>query len=196
MFIQVMQGRIADAEHLRRQVDRWRSELKPGARGYLGATSGVTSDGRAVTLVRFESEDAARANAARPEQGAWWAETAKAFDGDVTFHDCNETDSALGGGSNDAGFVQVLQGRAKNQKDMRKLLPTVEKQLHDVRPDILGITIGWHGDGRFTQAVYFKSEKAARDGESAKGNEELREQFMSNLDGQPVFFDLTAPDLD
>ncbi len=179
MFIQVMQGRIADAEHLKRQVDRWRSELKPGARGYLGATSGVTSDGRAIT-----------------EQGAWWAETAKAFDGDVTFHDCKETDSALGGGSNDAGFVQVVQGRAKNEKDMRKLLPTLEKQLSEIRPEILGITVGWHGDGRFTQAVYFTSEKAARAGETATGNEKLREQFMSNIDGQPVFFDLTEPDLD
>ena len=196
MFIQVMQGRIADAEHLRRQVDRWRSELKPGARGYLGATSGVTSDGRAITLVRFESEDAARANAARPEQSAWWAETAKAFDGDVTFHDCKETDSVAGGGSNDARFVQVVQGRAKNQKDMRKLLPTLEQRLREVRPEILGITIGWHGDGRFTQAVYFTSEEAARAGESATGNEQLREQYVSNIDGQPVFFDLTAPDLD
>src|SRR5258706_13112939 len=98
MFIQVMQGRIADAEHLKRQVDRWRSELKPGARGYLGATSGVTSDGRAITLVRFESEAAARANAARPEQGARWAETAKAFDAKVPFHASNESVTPLGGG--------------------------------------------------------------------------------------------------
>ena len=76
------------------------------------------------------------------------------------------------------------------------MLPTVEKELHAARPDILGITIGWHGDGRFTQAVYFTSQEAARAGESAKGNEELREQFMSNIDGTPVFFDLTEPDLD
>ena len=91
----------------------------------------------------------------------------------------------------------MLQGHAKNEKDMRKMLPTVEKELHTARPDILGITIGWHGDGRFTQAVYFTSQEAARAGEEhEKGNEELREQFMSNIDGTPVFFDLTEPDLD
>ena len=79
---------------------------------------------------------------------------------------------------------------------MRKLLPTLEQQLHEIRPEILGITVGWHGDGRFTQAVYFASEKAARDGESATGNEKLRAQYISNIDGEPQFFDLTAPDLD
>ena len=34
---------------------------------------------------RFESEEAAQANSDRPEQGAWWAETAKVFDGEATF---------------------------------------------------------------------------------------------------------------
>ena len=96
MFIQVIQGDVRDADQLHRQLERWRTEIKPGARGYLGSTGGVTADGRGITLVRFESEAAARANSERPEQGAWWNEAVKAFDGEVTFHDCRDVDRGLG----------------------------------------------------------------------------------------------------
>src|SRR2546423_1665097 len=158
VFIQVIQGKVGDADLLRRQTEAWRKDIKPGAKGYLGSTGGVTPDGRGITLVRFESEDAARANSERPEQGSWWNETSKAFDGEPTFKDCHEADELLGGGSNDAGFVQIVQGRAKDQAQMRKQEKEMEAQLRKVRPDILGIVVAWHGDGGFTQAVYFKSE--------------------------------------
>jgi hypothetical protein len=196
MFIQVIQGKVKDADHLRGELQRWRTELKPGARGYLGSTGGVAPDGRGITLVRFDSEEAARANSDRPEQGAWWNEAVKAFDGEVTFHECRDVDSALGGGSNDAGFVQVVQGRAKDQEAMRRRLPELEQQLHERRPDILGIVLGWHVDGGFTQAVYFTSAESARQGEASTENDELRQEFMSLLDGQPTFFDIATPDLD
>jgi hypothetical protein len=196
MFIQVIQGKVKDADHLRGEMQRWRTELKPGARGYLGSTGGVAPDGRGITLVRFDSEEAARANSDRPEQGAWWNEAVKAFDGEVTFHECRDVDSAFGGGSNDAGFVQVVQGRAKDQVAMRRRLPELEPQLHERRPDILGIVLGWHGDGGFTEAVYFTSAESARQGEASTENDELRQEFMSLVDGQPTFFDIAMPDLD
>jgi hypothetical protein len=41
----------------------------------------VTDDGRFVLLARFESEEAARRNNARHEQGQWWTETEKYLDG-------------------------------------------------------------------------------------------------------------------
>src|SRR2546423_841431 len=107
MFIQVIEGKVGDPELLRRQTEAWRREIKPGAKGYLGSTGGITPDGRGITLARFESEAAARANSERSEQGSWWNETAKAFDGEVTFRDCRDVDELLGGGSNDAGFVQI-----------------------------------------------------------------------------------------
>jgi hypothetical protein len=69
MFIQLIQGTIADADLLRRQTERWERELEPGAAGFLGSTSGVTPDGRAIILARFESEADARANRDRPEPG-------------------------------------------------------------------------------------------------------------------------------
>jgi len=196
MFIQVIQGKVRDSDHLHRQMERWRSELKPGARGYLGSTGGVTPDGRGITLVRFESEETAHANSDRPEQGAWWSEMVKAYEGTVTFHACREVDRSLGGGSNEAGFVQVIQGRAKDQAEMRRHAQQREQQLHESRPDILGIVVGWHGDGGFTQAVYFTSAEAAHQGEAAMANGELGREFMSLIDGEPTFFDLATPDLD
>ena len=77
MFIQVITGTVTDPEGLRRQSDRWQDELRHGAIGYLGATAGVTNDGRSIAMIRFDSEASARANSERDEQGAWWAETEK-----------------------------------------------------------------------------------------------------------------------
>ena len=76
-----------------------------------------------------------------PEQGAWIEETSKAFDGEVTFHDCGEVDSLLDGGSDDAGFVQIMQGWAKDQKQMRGQMTEMEGELRKVRPDLIGATM-------------------------------------------------------
>ena len=70
MFIQVIQGKVADAEGLQAAMDRWVAELQPGAQGWLGSTGGFTDDGMFVSTVRFESQEAARRNSDRPEQGA------------------------------------------------------------------------------------------------------------------------------
>ena len=195
MFVQVIQGTVTDADLLRRQLDRWRAELKPGATGYLGSTGGVTRDGQAITLARFESEEAARANSERPEQGAWWNETEKAL-ADVTFRDCREVDTLLGGGSNDAGFVQFIQGRAKDQEELRRRTREMEDELRARRPDLLGALVAWHGDGGFTQAVYFTSEEEARKQEKVTEGDEARAEFMALIDGTPTFLDLPEPDLD
>src|SRR5438067_3720357 len=103
MFVQVIQGKLKDADLLRRQLDRWRQEIKPGAKGYLGSTGGVTADGTSIAVVRFESEAAARANSERPEQGAWWNEMEKGFDGTPAFRESGDTELLFDGGSNDAG---------------------------------------------------------------------------------------------
>ena len=164
MFIQVIQGTTNDADGLRRQFDRWQDEVGRGAKGFLGSTGGVAEDGTVIILARFDSEDAARSNSGRPEQDAWWNETAKYFQGDVTFRDCRDTETTLAGGSNDAGFVQVMQGRVTDRKRLSALEAEWMPKMQQVRPDVIGSVRAWDGD-LFTEAIYFTSEAAAREGE-------------------------------
>ena len=165
MFVQVIQGRTSDAGGLRRQLERWQTEVRGGARGFLGTTGGVAEDGTAIFLARFESEEAARENSGRPEQDAWWSETVKYFDGDVTFRDCADADTTLGGGSDDAGFVQVMQGRVTYRARLQELEAEFMPRLAERRPDVIGSVRGWDGD-RFVEAIYFTSEAEARKGEA------------------------------
>jgi hypothetical protein len=195
MFIQVITGEAADAAGLESALDRWRSEVRPGATGFLGSTGGVTADGRFVALARFESAEAARANSDRAEQSAWWAEAEKCFAGPVTFHDCTEADTFRGGGSDDAGFVQVMQGRADRQR-LRALDERVEAVLPDLRPDLLGSVRAWDGD-EYTEAAYFTSEAEARAGEAKPPPAELADamQEWQDVMGPITYYDLPRPKL-
>ncbi|KRC92395.1 hypothetical protein ASE25_03385 [Terrabacter sp. Root85] len=165
MFIQVIQGRCTDADALHRQMDRWSEQLEPGASGWLGGTYGMTDDGEFVGVVRFDSRASAEANSARPEQGAWWEETARLFDGEASFHDCDDVTMMLDGGSDDAGFVQVIQGRLSDPERFRHMMEGPMDMLHEARPDIIGGTIAIAADGFFTQTMAFRTEDAAREGE-------------------------------
>lgn len=195
MFIQVITGQVADPAGLEAALDRWQKDVRPGATGFLGSTGGVTADGRFVTLVRFESAEAAKANSDRAEQGAWWAEAEKCFGGPVTFHDCTEIDTYRGGGSDDAGFVQVMQGRADKQR-LREMDERAESQLPDLRPDLLGSVRAWHGD-EYTEAAYFTNETEARAGEAQGPPPEMADILREWQDvmGEVTYFDLTAPKL-
>src|SRR6476661_6960559 len=147
MFIQVIQGKVADAARLQSQMDRWVEELQPGATGWLGSTGGVTDDGTYVCTVRFDSEEAARRNSARPEQGAWWAETTTCFDGPVSFMDCPDVSEWLQGGSDSAGFDQGRGGHTRGSKRRRDPLVRDGEQIHRRRPDIIGPELRPDGDG-------------------------------------------------
>ena len=191
MFVQVFQGKVSDADLWARQVEKWSKEIKPKTTGFLGFTTGTTADGHMITIVRFESEEKARVDSELAEQGAWFEQTTQAFDGEITFHDCAQVDFLLAGGSDEAGFVQVMQGRAKDQQKMRGLQKDMEAALRELRPDLLGATIAWHGDGGFTQASYFTSEQEARANEQASARSPLFEQLMSLIHGDLTFYDLT-----
>jgi len=197
VFVQVIQGRTSDREGLLRQLDRWQDEIRPGATGYLGTTAGVAEDGRVFVLARFESEDAARANSDRAEQGAWWNETAKYFEGEPAFQDFTDVDVTQGGGSNDAGFVQVMKGRVSDKERLRAMEAEFMPQMAEMRPDVIGSVRGWDGD-EFTEAIYFTSEAEARKGEAAMADmpQEAQEgmaEFMGLFEGDVAYLDLTAP---
>lgn len=196
MFVQIIEGRTRDAEGLNRQIDRWRVELRPEAIGFLGLTSGVTADGRAISLVRFESEDAARANSERTQQGTWWTETEKYYDGDVDFTGSSDITEWLQGGSDDAGFVQVMRSIGADREAIERLDTELEDIAH-VRPDIIGGYRVWTGPDACVEVAYFTSEAEARAGEQTDLPAELQELMagMQEAQGTVEYFDLTSPDL-
>jgi hypothetical protein len=196
MFVQVIQGQVSDAGQARAALDRWVQELAPGATGWLGSTAGVTEDGRFIALARFESEEAARANSDRPEQDRWWAETAKLFTGEATFRDSSDVTVDLIGEPDDAGFVQVIQGRGSDPDRARELMAQDSSEWAAFRPDIIGSVGVGHDGGAYTMALYFTSEEAAREGERKEPPPELKAQMeeMGKLNvGEPEFFDLKQP---
>jgi hypothetical protein len=196
MFAQVIQGRTSDPAALWNQLEVWDRTVKPGASGFLGSTAGVTDDGEFIAIARFESEEAARQNSDRPEQGEWWAETEKHLEGDVRFYDCTEVEVTWGGGSDDAGFVQVIQGRLKseNQKGRwREAEAEAEEWLRTNRPELIGGVRAWQGSN-FSDFVYFTSEEEARAGEQKEPPAEAGESrdWMSEIEDLK-FIDLKKP---
>jgi hypothetical protein len=181
MFIQIIQGTCRDSEGLRRQIDMWRKELGPNAEGWLGGTYGVTDDSTFVGMVRFESKEAASRNSTRPEQSAWWAQTERYFDGEVTFHDCDDVLTFLDGGADDAGFVQVMQGRLVDPERFRTFMQLPMDMLAQTRPEIIGGVIAIEPDGRFTETVAFRSEEAARQGERKQMPAEMRQSWDTEM---------------
>jgi hypothetical protein len=165
MFIQVISGKVTDADAMERLTDRWQTELRPGATGFLGVTQGMTDDDRFVALARFESKEAAAKNSERPQQGEWWSEMEKVTS-DVTFHNSSRVETLFGGGKDDAKFIQVMQGRIKDQAKadaMFKRAADAEKMLGEARPDVIGEVVAIHDDGgTYTDVVYFSSEEEAR----------------------------------
>lgn len=195
MFIQVIQGKVSDPQGLQRCFDRWNEELEPGAEGYLGSTSGTCEDGTHIVLARFESEEAARRNSERPEQGEWWAETEGCYDGPVTFMDCKDVTEFWGGGSDQAGFVQIMEGHTSDATRMRDLLGRARDRIQEFRPEIIGGTFATYGDDGYVEAVYFTSESEARSHEKVEIPDDLRSLFEEEreLTADVAYFDLHEP---
>jgi hypothetical protein len=177
-------------------MDRWMEDLAPGAVGWLGSTGGVTEDGRAIAVVRFESEEAARRNSERPEQSRWWAETEKLYDGPVTFSDSTDVVVDVQGDPDSAGFVQVMQGRTTDPRRARELMTQDPDMWATFRPDVLGSIEVAHEDGAYTMVRYFTSEADAREGETKEVPLELRatmEEMDKLAEGETEFLDLKQP---
>ncbi len=175
MFVQVVQGRTSDAQALRAALDRWVQELAPGATGWLGSTGGVTEDGRVIAMARFDSEELADRNSQRPEQTQWWAETEKLFEGPATFRNSEDVTVDLEGDPDQAGFVQVMQGRTSDPGRAKELMAADPEKWAAFRPDVLGSVLVGHEDGVWTMFLYFTSEAEARAGEQRQPPPEVAE---------------------
>jgi hypothetical protein len=196
VFVQVIQGRVRDADAVHDALNRWVRELAPGAEGWRGTTAGVTEDGRFIASVRFDDADLARRNSDRPEQDEWWHETAKLFDGEATFLDSDDVEVDVVGDPDTAEFVQVIQGKGSDPERAKELMAQDSDRWAAFRPDVLGSVAVDHGGGEYTMVMYFTNEAEARQGERKEPPPELKAQ-MEEMDkltiGVPEFYDLTTP---
>jgi hypothetical protein len=192
VFIQIIQGRCTREEELRAHAERWKEELGPTAKGWLGGTFGFTDDHEFVGIVRFESREAAMANSERPEQTAWAEQMTALMDGPVEFHDCDDVTLMFDGGSDEAGFVQVIRGKVDDVERAKAMMTRDASSLHEMRPDILGATLAVEDDGTFTETVFFTDEASARKGEQQEPPPEVREELESVMAGAR-FYDLHSP---
>ena len=196
MFVQIIEGRTTDAEGLQRQGESWQTEVRPDAIGFLGVTAGVAADGRAITVVRFDSEEAARANSQLPAQGAWWSEMEKWYEGDVTFTESSDTQELLGGGSDEAGFVQVMKSKGVDRARVEAVDAEFERFAAQ-RSDLLGGLRVWTGPDTTIEVNYFTSEADARAGEQQELPAEMQELMaeFQDLMQNTEFIDLTNPQI-
>jgi hypothetical protein len=124
----------------------------------------ITGDGTLIAVVRFESAEAAQRNAARPGQQAWWQQMKSHFTGPVVFRDCPDVMVLGRGGSDDAKFVQVIQGRVR---DRGRTHATAEQANQYAglfsahRPDMIGAIRAIDDEGYLTETLAFTSEADA-----------------------------------
>jgi hypothetical protein len=194
VFIQILQGKCTRHDEMRAMADRWREELSEGAHGWLGGTYGFTDDDTFVGIVRFTDRAAAMANSERPEQGAWAEQMMALMDGPMEYHDCDDVTLMLNGGSDDAGFVQVIRGKIDDPERLKALMTDTDV-LHEARPEIIGATLAIEADGTFTETVSFTDEAAARSAEARDMDgvpEEVRATIQEAM-ANATFYDLHHP---
>lgn len=196
MYVEVFHGATKDRAAVRAGLDRWVQEVAPGATGWLGTTCGVTDDGRFLAVDRWESEEAARQTKERPEHQQWQAEAVRALEAEPTVRSSSDVTLDLQGDPDQAGFVQVMQGRTSDPARAAELMAQDPDVWAEFRPDVLGsVTIGFE-DGGYLVVLYFTSEADAREGERKEVPLQLRPAMeeMEKLEiGETEFFDLREP---
>jgi hypothetical protein len=198
MFIQIIQGRATNPPGIRRDLGRWQRQLAADADGWLGTTTGITDDGWSITAVRFASEAQARHNRDRPEQREWWRDASQHL-ARIAVHDAPKVHTYRDGGSDQAGFVQVVQGHSDDLERMASLGRDQDDSQARDAPYVLGMTVAEHTDrpGDFTQIVYCTSEQDARRLEQKRSAEDdepaLKELRTLMTDSRS--FDLRDPQM-
>lgn len=194
MFVQCIRGRVRDRAALERARERWETELRPDAVGFLGSTGGVTPSGEVVVMARFESAARAAENGSRPEQDAWWQEVVAALDGDPTVRDTEDVDVMFEHGCDDAGFVQIMTGTA-DPAALKDLNGRFAAEAAHLRPDLIGSYCAFFPDGTFADVSYFTSEADARAAESAEMPEAVQDLFaeLGSTVGDLEYHDVVDP---
>ena len=102
----------------------------------------------------------------------------------------------LHGDPNQAGFVQIMQGRGTDPERAKELFAEDSDKWAAFRPDLIGSVAVGHDGGAYTMVMYFTSEADAREGERKEIPPELQanmEEMNKISTGEPEFFDLRQP---
>jgi hypothetical protein len=106
-------------------------------------------------------------------------------------------DVDMTGDPNQAGFVQVMQGRTSDPERAQELMSANDDiDWEEFRPEILGTLSVNHNENGWTMAVYFTSEEDARAGEQKEPPQEIAtmmEELNSLSVGEPTYYDLRDP---
>jgi hypothetical protein len=188
MFIQVMQAKSSRRDEVRALMQEW-NDLPSEGSGYLGGTYGFTDDDEFIGVVRFESKEKAMANSERPETDAMSKRMAELMDGPPSFQDCDDVTVWREGGSDDAGFVQIIQGRTDDPDRLKEVMGGDDDDMRAQRPDIIGGTFALADDGTFTNTVAFTDEASAREGEQKGSPPEEMMSLMQDV----KYYDLRDP---
>ena len=193
MFIQMVQGRCSRQDEMRGLVDDWCGSMAARP-GWLGGTYGFTDDDRFVGVVRFDSSSACLEAAGMPDAATWWAGAEALFDGGCEIHESEDVSMMLDGGSDNAGFVQVMRGRVGDADKFRHFMTDAEmtSMLHSARPEIIGATLAMETDGSFVETIAFTSEDAARKGEQTEMPADMAAEFQSAM-SDVEYLDLHHP---
>jgi hypothetical protein len=193
MHVRFIRAKVADVDGLRAHLERGEGQLTADAVGFLGSTAGITATGDFVALARFDSAAAAAANRERIEAREWWRELLTYLDGEPVVKD-TERVSVLMAGSDDAGFVQIMEGTGDPDA-----LAALDEQFVVIapqyRPDIMGGYRAYFADGTWADVAYFTSEAEARAGESREMPPEVAKLFeeFGRVAGITVYHDLNEP---
>ena len=188
MFIQVIQAKSDRHDEVRALMHEW-AEMPDDGSGFLGATYGFTDDDDFLGVIRFESKEKAMANSARPETDAMAKRMAELMDAPPTFYDCNDVTVWREGGSDDAGFVQIIQGKTDDPAGLKETMSADSDDFRQERPDIIGGTFALTDDGTFINTVAFTDEASAREGEKKSSPPEDMMSLMRDV----KYFDLRDP---
>ena len=172
MFVHVVRAPAADPGPLLEQVARLPAMLGTEAAGFLGLTAGISDEGDFVAVARFAS----------PGGDAWWAALEPWLAGPPTVRASSEVELLLGGGSDEAGFIEVIEGHATDRHRFMVLERQLEQRFAAERPDFLGSQIIWWADGSWLEVAYFTSEDDLRAAD-ARGLSPEVEELVSAWEG-------------
>jgi hypothetical protein len=196
MLAETIRGWVSDPKAMGAAFDTWMREIAPGATGLLGSTGGVTDANELFILTLFESEEEARANEARPEQGQFWAEVFDLFRSEPAIQTSTRVYSDTNGDLNSTGFVQIRSGEVSDGDRMLDLMEG-NSSFRTAHEDILGIVGVVSDDGGFTNAVYFTSYEAScrldEDNDMPSDVQARGEEMMTLVVGEPEYLDLKDP---